>query len=110
MHSPINIPLVMRNVKIAGPKGSLQVDMILDTGAAFTVLSWSDLKVIGYDPAVVPERQEIITANGVIEVPKLRIDRIAIGDVEARFPSQFGISLLRLPQGSSGYFRHEERK
>jgi len=84
MHFPINIPLVVRNVKIAGPKGLLKVDMIFDTGAAFTVLSWSDLKVIGYDLAVVPERQKIITANGVIEVPKLRIDRIAIGDVEAR--------------------------
>jgi len=58
--------------------------MILDTGAAFTALSWADLKVLGYDPAVVSERQEIITANGVIEVPKLRVERIAVGDLEAR--------------------------
>ena len=84
MRFPIGIPLVMRNIKISGPKGLVKVDMILDTGAAFTALSWSDLRVIGYDPAVVHERQEIITANGIIEVPKLRIDYIALGDSEAR--------------------------
>lgn len=42
------------------------------------------LKVIGYDPAVAPERQETITANGVIEVPKLRVHSITVGDAEAR--------------------------
>ena len=84
MRLPISIPLVLRNVKIAGPKGAIKVDLILDTGAAFTALSWSVLKVIGYDPAVVPERQEIITANGVIGAPKLRVEKIVIGDVEAQ--------------------------
>jgi clan AA aspartic protease (TIGR02281 family) len=84
MRFPISIPLIIRNVKILGPKGSIEVDMILDTGAALTAISWSDLKVVGYDPAIIPERQEIITANGIIEVPKLRIERISVGDVQAR--------------------------
>ena len=84
MRLPISIPLVVRNVKIAGPKGAIKVDLILDTGAAFTALSWSVLKVIGYDPAVVAERQEIITANGVIEAPKLRVEKIIIGDAETQ--------------------------
>ena len=75
MRLPLSIPLVVRNVRVEGPKGSVNLDMILDTGAALTALSWADLKVIGYDPAIVPDRQEIITANGVIEVPKLRINR-----------------------------------
>jgi len=57
--------------------------MILDTGAALTALSWADLKVIGYDPAIVPDRQEIITANGVIEVPRLTVNRIVLVDMEA---------------------------
>ena len=56
MRLPIGIPLVMRNVKIIGPKGSVKVDLIFDTGAAFTALSWSVLKVIGYDPAVIPSQ------------------------------------------------------
>lgn len=84
MRFPIGIPLVVRNIKISGPKGSIRVDLILDTGAALTALSWSVLRIIGYDPAIVPERREIVTANGVIEVPKLRVDSITIGDVEAQ--------------------------
>ena len=84
MRLPIDIPIVVRNVKITGPKGSIRVDLIFDSGAAFTAISWSVLKVIGYDPAVVPERQEIVTANGVIEVPKLQVESITVGDVKAR--------------------------
>ena len=84
MRFPVGIPLLVRNVKIVGPKGSIKVDMILDTGASLTTLSWADLKAIGYDPAVVSDRQEIITANGVIEAPKLRVDQISVRDAEAR--------------------------
>jgi len=84
MKLPVGIPLIVQNVKITGPKGTLGIDLILDTGAVFTVLSWSVLKVIGYDPAVTPDRQEIVTANGVIEVPKLVVYSISAGDVEAR--------------------------
>ena len=82
MRLPVGIPLVVRTVKIVGPKGKVVVDLIFDTGAAFTVLSWSVLKAIGYDPASVSERQEIITANGVIEVPKLQIAGITVGDMK----------------------------
>lgn len=82
MRVPVSIPLVVKNVKVIGPQGFARVDLILDTGAALTVLSWSVLKVVGYDPAVAPERHETITANGVIEVPKLRVQGIAVGDVE----------------------------
>jgi len=84
MRLPIGIPIVVRNVKITGPKGLVRIDLIFDSGAAFTALSWAVLKVIGYDPAVAPERQEIVTANGVIEVPKLRVESITVGDAEAR--------------------------
>jgi clan AA aspartic protease (TIGR02281 family) len=83
MHLPLGVPLVVKQVKMVGPNGSVKIDMILDTGATFTVISWADLKALGYDPAVTPERQEIITANGVIEVPKLKVDRIAVGNAEA---------------------------
>jgi hypothetical protein len=47
MRFPITTPLVVRNVIILHPKGLVKVDMILDPGATFTALSWSDLKVIG---------------------------------------------------------------
>ena len=84
MRLSIGIPIVVRNIKITDPKGSVWVDLILDSGATFTALSWSVLKIIGYDPAIVPGRQEIITANGVIEVPKLRVKSITVGNIEAQ--------------------------
>jgi predicted aspartyl protease len=40
----------VKNVKITGPSGSISIDVILDTGAALTAISWADLKIIGYDP------------------------------------------------------------
>lgn len=84
MRLPVGIPLVIRNVKITGPKGSVRVDLIFDTGAVFTALSRSVLKFIGYDPAIVSERQDIVTANGVIEVPRLCVNSIAIRNLEAK--------------------------
>ena len=84
MRFAISIPLVVRSIEIVGPNGSVKVDMILDTGAAFTTFSWSDLRITGYDPAIIPNRQEIITANGVIEVPRLQVSRITVGDTKAR--------------------------
>ena len=81
MRLPTGIPLIVKNVKIIGPSGSISVDMILDTGAAFTAISWADSKLIGYDPAVIEERMKIVTANGVIEVPKLVLKRITVGDI-----------------------------
>ena len=51
--SPIAIPLVIKNATIVGPAGSVKVDLLFDTGAAFIALSRSILKVVGYDPAIV---------------------------------------------------------
>ena len=79
MKLPIEIPIIVRNVKITGSKGSAWVDLVFDPGAVFTVISWPVLKVIGYEPATVLGRQEIVTANGVIEVPKLQVESITIG-------------------------------
>lgn len=84
MRLPIGIPLAVKNVKLTGPSGSINIDMILDTGATLTALSWADLKIIGYDPAAVEERKKIVTANGVIEAPCLTLQRISVGGIEAK--------------------------
>lgn len=75
---PSSIPLVVRNVSVCGPKRSLQVDMVFDTGADITLLSWSVLRFLGYDPVVSRLRRRISTANGIIVVPLLRIESIAV--------------------------------
>jgi len=84
MRLPINIPLIIENVKITGPDGTVRVDLILDTGAILTAISSSVLNVIGYNTETITESYEIITANGIIELPKLKVDKIAIGNVEAK--------------------------
>jgi clan AA aspartic protease (TIGR02281 family) len=84
MRLPIGIPLIVNEVTVAGPKDSVQVDLILDTGAVLTSLSWTVLKRIGYDPAVTSDRKKIVTANGIIEVPKLQVDSITVGNAIGR--------------------------
>lgn len=73
MKLPLEIPIILKRVRIDGLRASREVDMILDTGALYTAISWETAKDIGYDPAVAPSRVPIITANGVIEVPKIKI-------------------------------------
>jgi clan AA aspartic protease (TIGR02281 family) len=55
--------------------------MILDTGAMYTAISWEVARDLGYDPAASPERVSIITANGVIEAPKLTVQRVAFREL-----------------------------
>ena len=71
---------ILWQIKVQDSKASREVDMILDTGAWFKSFSWDTLKDIGYDPAVSLERIPIVTANGSIEVPMLKVDRIVWGD------------------------------
>lgn len=73
MKQHLDIPIILRRVRIDGTSASREIDMILDTGAMYTAISWDTAKDIGYDPVVAPNRAPIITANGVIEVPKIKI-------------------------------------
>lgn len=73
MKQLLEIPIILRRVRIDGLHASREIDMILDTGALYTAISWDTAKDIGYDPAVASERVPVITANGVIEVPKIKV-------------------------------------
>jgi predicted aspartyl protease len=65
-------------VTLVGPLRSLDVSLVLDTGAVQTLIAESLLKAIGYDPAAAPKTKSIITASGVVSVPE-----ITIGSIEA---------------------------
>ena len=84
MRLPLEIPIIVKDVNIIGPDSSIEVDLILDTGSVFTVISWHMLKMIGFDPATISERIEVVTANGIVEVPRLIVDKMVIGDIEAQ--------------------------
>jgi clan AA aspartic protease (TIGR02281 family) len=80
----LEIPLILKRVRIDGLRASREVDMILDTGAIYTAISWDVAKDIGYDPAGTSERVPIITANGVIEVPKIRVRGVSFRGLSAQ--------------------------
>ncbi|OIN98195.1 hypothetical protein AUJ66_01445 [Candidatus Desantisbacteria bacterium CG1_02_38_46] len=73
--------MIIKRVRVEGPKATREVDLILDTGARFTSLSWGTLEDIGYDPAVILGRVKIITANGIIETPIVKIKNLCVGDL-----------------------------
>jgi len=80
----LGIPIVIRQVFIDGPLGRRRIDMILDTGATYTSISWSVALDIGYDPAVSPRRVSTITANGIIELPLITVDRMEVEGLGAK--------------------------
>jgi clan AA aspartic protease (TIGR02281 family) len=84
MQAKLEVPIVLRRVKIIGPAGFREFDGILDTGAVYTVISWDVCKDIGYDPAVSKRRMPIVTANGVIEAPLITVQRIHLADLRAK--------------------------
>lgn len=83
MQARLDIPIVLRRVRINGPTGLREIDMILDAGAAYTVIAWDVAKDIGYDPAVSEQRMPIVTANGVIEAPLITVKSIELAELRA---------------------------
>jgi len=73
MQTQLDIPIILRRVGIGGPAGVREIDVILDTGAVYTVIAWDVAKDIGYDPAASERRMPIVTANGVIEAPLITV-------------------------------------
>jgi len=81
MKAHLGIPIILERVHVEGPVAIREVDLILDTGARFTSLSWDTLKDIGYDPAVTETRVRILTANGIIEAPVVKIKKLCVGEL-----------------------------
>jgi clan AA aspartic protease (TIGR02281 family) len=79
----LEIPIILKRIRVDGLHASREIDMILDTGAMYTSISWDIAKDIGYDPAISTDRVHIITANGIIEVPKLKVQGIGFRELYA---------------------------
>ncbi len=83
MRTRLDIPIILRRVRINGPTARREVDMVLDTGAVYTVIAWDVAQDIGYDPAASEQRIPIITANGVIEAPLITVESIELVELRA---------------------------
>ena len=83
MQARLDIPIVLRRVAIHGPAGMREIDVLLDTRAAYTVIAWDVAKDVGYDPAISEHRMPFVTANGVIEVPLISVMAIELAELRA---------------------------
>ncbi|MEW6201733.1 MAG: retropepsin-like aspartic protease [bacterium] len=77
----LTTPIIVK-VKIEGTLDFREIDVILDTGARYTAISWEVAKDIGYDPAISEKRVSIVTANGVIEVPLINVKSISLKELK----------------------------
>ena len=58
--------------------------LVVDTGASFTLIPYEVASVLGLHPEKSSEREEIITASGVIDAPILTIPLFSALGVEVR--------------------------
>ena len=68
--------LILVKVKLYGPRGDTVVNLALDTGATWTLLSWETAVLVGYDPASIQQRTPITTGSGVEYCPKLTLQGV----------------------------------
>jgi predicted aspartyl protease len=81
-HGPILI-----DAEVTGPKRTLNIPLILDTGATSSLLKESDLLALGYDMANVTNHVQMITESTVVSVPKVVLTRLtALGQSRFGFP------------------------
>jgi len=62
-------PIIVGRVRIGGKTSPMRMDMILDTGATYTIIPWKVAERLGYDPARVRKRVKITTASSVEKAP-----------------------------------------
>lgn len=72
---------------IVGPKNAHTINLILDTGATYTLISPEILLRIGADPAGTTDKQAITTASGIefvsfLKVPFIKALGVERNDVE----------------------------
>jgi predicted aspartyl protease len=86
------------NGAIYGPTGIVVVELLVDTGAAFSLLAPTILRAVGIDPAQARAQQRIATASGYVVAPVVIIPRLqCLG--QHRNPCQ--VLAHALPFGSS---------
>ena len=81
--------LILVEAEIAGPKTSVAVQLVLDTGATDSFLDESWLAIAGYTPADATNKFDVLTASGtitVLEVPHSSLT--VLGQTRTNFPIQ----------------------
>jgi hypothetical protein len=78
--------LITVRAEILGPAGTGILRLAVDTGATGTLVNIGVLAMLGYDPALAPERVQVTTGSGVEFTPRLPVRRItALGVARENF-------------------------
>jgi predicted aspartyl protease len=70
--------LLLCNAEVAGPKGTRDVSLLVDTGSNYTVVPNELLEAIGCSPAASRDHVRIMTANGVVILPRVRVNVLTV--------------------------------
>ena len=74
------------------------VSLLIDSGATFTIVSWATLVSLNLDPAGSTVRKPITTANGLVLMPEVLIERV---DALGQRVAQFSVLAHTIPLGSN---------
>ena len=73
--------------RLWGPAGDTVVRLALDTGTTESMVNWDVVVLLGYDPAIVPDRVQMTTVSGVEFAPRIVVEKVeAIGQERQNFP------------------------
>ncbi len=86
------------NGALHGPQGVVVLELLVDTGAALSLISPVILRAIGVDPSEAETRQRIATASGYIVAPVITIPRLEC--LGQRY-DQYRVLAHALPFGSA---------
>jgi len=86
------------NGALHGPTGVVVVELLVDTGSAFSLVSPTILRAVGIDLAQAIMHQRIVTANGYVVAPIVVIPRLEC--LGQRF-DQYRVLAHTLPFGSA---------
>jgi predicted aspartyl protease len=68
--------LVITPIEVFGPSGSTILQVALDTGAVYTVISIEMLTAIGYEPDSMRDRIQVTTGSGLVSAPKVIVQQL----------------------------------
>ncbi|MBI5300197.1 MAG: retroviral-like aspartic protease family protein [Deltaproteobacteria bacterium] len=81
-HLDLQSQIILVPAVIVGPKNAHTINLILDTGATFTLIAPEILLRIGSDPSKATDKSAITTASGIEFVPFLKVPIIKTLGVE----------------------------
>ena len=76
-------PVIVLGVTLEGEDIEKKIDMVLDTGATYTMVPWDIADVLGYEPGISKELVPMVTASGVERAPLITVKSLNVLGVTA---------------------------